>query len=197
MLQNLLAERFHLKVHHETRDFPGYALTVASGGPKFHRWTPDPKVPSAAVRNQPLLPGQSGEHLTYEREPPGITVTIRETMAEFVAELREFQVMSDNAQLDTERNDNIAAALRAGSPIPRMDRFIDQTGLDGEWELNLSFGGSMIPTSIFPMNPHKPPTGAPLAEALEKQLGLKLVKVKSVPQDVIVIDRFDQIPSEN
>jgi uncharacterized protein (TIGR03435 family) len=26
MLQNLLAERFHLKVHHETRNFPGYEL---------------------------------------------------------------------------------------------------------------------------------------------------------------------------
>jgi uncharacterized protein (TIGR03435 family) len=105
--------------------------------------------------------------------------------------------MSDNARLDTERNDNIVGALRAGGPIPKMDRFVDQTGLDGEWELNFNFGGSLIPSSLFAMNPHKPPTAPPLPEVLEKQLGLKLVKLKSVPQDVIVVDRFDPIPAEN
>jgi uncharacterized protein (TIGR03435 family) len=33
MLQNLLAERFHLVVHHETRMFSGYVLSVARGSP--------------------------------------------------------------------------------------------------------------------------------------------------------------------
>src|SRR6185436_8412132 len=28
MLQSLLIERFRIKLHHETRDFPGYELTV-------------------------------------------------------------------------------------------------------------------------------------------------------------------------
>ena len=32
MLQALLAERFQLKVHHETKDIAGYALTVVKGG---------------------------------------------------------------------------------------------------------------------------------------------------------------------
>src|SRR6185437_12275719 len=41
MLQDLLAERFGLAVHHETRDFPGYALTVASGKPKISPWNAD------------------------------------------------------------------------------------------------------------------------------------------------------------
>jgi uncharacterized protein (TIGR03435 family) len=35
MLQALLAERFGLAVHHETKDISGYALIVAKGGPKF------------------------------------------------------------------------------------------------------------------------------------------------------------------
>lgn len=35
MLQNLLAERFAMKVHRETRQLPAYALTIAKGGPKF------------------------------------------------------------------------------------------------------------------------------------------------------------------
>ena len=35
MLQNLLAERFKLTVHHETKELPKYALVVAKGGPKL------------------------------------------------------------------------------------------------------------------------------------------------------------------
>jgi len=35
MLQTLLAERFQLKIHHETRDLAAYALTIAKGGSKL------------------------------------------------------------------------------------------------------------------------------------------------------------------
>jgi uncharacterized protein (TIGR03435 family) len=35
MLQNLLAERFHLKQHREQRELPVYELVVAKGGPKL------------------------------------------------------------------------------------------------------------------------------------------------------------------
>lgn len=35
MLQTLLADRFGLKVHRETRTMQGYAMTLAKGGPKF------------------------------------------------------------------------------------------------------------------------------------------------------------------
>ena len=34
-LQSLLAERFHMTVHRETRELPMYVLTVAKGGPKI------------------------------------------------------------------------------------------------------------------------------------------------------------------
>ena len=37
MLQTLLAERFQLKVHRETRDLPVYALVVGRGGSKLKR----------------------------------------------------------------------------------------------------------------------------------------------------------------
>jgi uncharacterized protein (TIGR03435 family) len=36
MLRSLLAERFKLAVHTETREFPVYVLTLAKNGPKFH-----------------------------------------------------------------------------------------------------------------------------------------------------------------
>jgi len=37
MLQNLLAERFNLTVHRETKQVPAYALTIAKGGSKLAR----------------------------------------------------------------------------------------------------------------------------------------------------------------
>jgi uncharacterized protein (TIGR03435 family) len=41
MLQALLADRFALKVHHETKDLPIYELTVAKGGCKMKQTAPD------------------------------------------------------------------------------------------------------------------------------------------------------------
>lgn len=35
MIQKLLAERFKLKLHHDTKDLPVYDLVVAKGGPKL------------------------------------------------------------------------------------------------------------------------------------------------------------------
>jgi uncharacterized protein (TIGR03435 family) len=36
-VQNLLADRFQLKFHHETRELPAYVLTIAKGGAKLQR----------------------------------------------------------------------------------------------------------------------------------------------------------------
>jgi uncharacterized protein (TIGR03435 family) len=42
MMQKVLAERFGLESHHERREMPVYALTVAKGGPKMIANTSDP-----------------------------------------------------------------------------------------------------------------------------------------------------------
>lgn len=41
MAQTLLADRFRLKAHRETRLVPVYALTIAKSGPKLHAARPD------------------------------------------------------------------------------------------------------------------------------------------------------------
>jgi uncharacterized protein (TIGR03435 family) len=41
MMQKLLAERFQLKFHRETKQMPVYALTVGKGGPKLKKSAPD------------------------------------------------------------------------------------------------------------------------------------------------------------
>ena len=47
MLQALLADRFQLAVHHETKEGPVYALAIAKNGPKFQEATPParPEMP--------------------------------------------------------------------------------------------------------------------------------------------------------
>ena len=50
MLQALLAERFQLKLHRETRELPVYALTVAKGGAKMRKLGDDEKPPTSATR---------------------------------------------------------------------------------------------------------------------------------------------------
>jgi uncharacterized protein (TIGR03435 family) len=51
MLQALLAERFQLKVHRESRQFPVYALVVSKGGLKIKGTPVDPNAPPLVASN--------------------------------------------------------------------------------------------------------------------------------------------------
>jgi uncharacterized protein (TIGR03435 family) len=52
MMQALLAERFKLKVHHETRELPIYAMVVAKGGPKLTVAKPDEPHPMLRMKGK-------------------------------------------------------------------------------------------------------------------------------------------------
>jgi uncharacterized protein (TIGR03435 family) len=58
MLQNMLADRFHLMIHHEPRLMKAYALVVDRGGPKL---TPKDE----AFHPAPTPPGQSIIEFAY------------------------------------------------------------------------------------------------------------------------------------
>jgi len=64
-LQALLADRFQLKAHFETRDAPAYALVVAKGGPKFKAAVPGDPYPSG-IHNPS---GKPSIGLGYKYEP--------------------------------------------------------------------------------------------------------------------------------
>jgi uncharacterized protein (TIGR03435 family) len=185
MLQSFLAERFHLVLHHETREVPGYEITILPGGPKFPTWTPDPNVPPQTGR---LQPGQSGFDWKTTRQPPSIHVTNRQSMAEFAKELPGLWYYAENTRGDADRDERVRATLRGAGKLD-LPRFVDKTGLTGEYELVFDFEGAMVPG--------RPSAGGTtLAEALEK-LGLRLTKVKRVTLDVLVIDHADRVPAEN
>ena len=73
ILKRVLAERFHLKVHTEDRPLPGYAVTVANGGPKLT----GAKTPT----------DESECHGAQDKSNPAqYTITCTsETMAQFIA----------------------------------------------------------------------------------------------------------------
>ena len=54
MLQTLLADRFHLEIHRETKPFPGYALLVSRGGIRA-KAAADPVHPESQSHNGSLV----------------------------------------------------------------------------------------------------------------------------------------------
>lgn len=53
MLRSLLAERFHLVVHRDTKELPVYALIVAKNGPKLKEVEDGPGVQGLNMRSSP------------------------------------------------------------------------------------------------------------------------------------------------
>jgi uncharacterized protein (TIGR03435 family) len=64
MLQNLLAERFKLALHHETREIPIYEMTIAKNGPKLKDSPADPDASDPGLQPPPRWssppPGAAG-----------------------------------------------------------------------------------------------------------------------------------------
>ncbi len=198
MLQNLLTDRFHLTMHRETKEFPGYDMIVASGGPKFKEWAPDPNADPNADGQRgfgengfPLLqPNKPGMVTAYQlglgTTPYMIRVSARQSMTDFAKRVGRFV--------------NDSNGLVAGAPQPRVT---DKTGLSATYEFKLEFQGvsitpgapALAPGADAP--PVSDPGGPDLFGALEKQLGLKLVKVKNVRVETLVIDHADKVPTDN
>jgi uncharacterized protein (TIGR03435 family) len=208
MLQNLLAERFHLTIHHETKTLPVYVLSVAPDGPKLKRASADPNDATAAAVTPTCDPRQEnrfpmlrpGRWEAHQWCPGMAYYRYRKTMPEFALGVGILVNMSNG--------DGI---IRGGAPAPFV---ADETGLTGRFEFTLEFAGSILPSSPAQIaaliasgsipseaSPEKladqPRGGGPdLFHALGGQLGLKLEKGKR-PVDFLVIDHAEKIPTGN
>src|ERR1017187_2112222 len=212
MLENLLAERFHLVFHHETRNFPGYELVVAKSGPKLTEVIPDPQATAAAANQHPTF-GKDGR-IVLPHGPQ--TVVSRSSGTERV-KYQERSMPNLAAGLGDMVSEALGADFMADATAPKA-RVIDKTGLTGKYDFTLEFSclGCQGPARMAanlpvvaaaraqaeasPAAAASGPEGGGLPTifvALEKQLGLKLEKVKDVPVDVIVVDRVDKVPTAN
>jgi uncharacterized protein (TIGR03435 family) len=192
MLQNLLIERFQIRLHHETRVYPGYELVVASGGPKL-------KLPADPDAAEPLF-GANGE---MDKEgflvlPPGHgdgIVTGEGTRAKF-----------QNWTIGEFIYPFLVGWIRQAAGLQGAAHIVDKTGLTGRYDFTIRFdsraGGraAVIGPQVGEGRSVETDDGSGLPDlfkALEKQLGLRLVKVKGIPLDAIVIDRAEKVPLEN
>ena len=73
-------------------------------------------------------------------------------------------------------------------------RIVDRTASRG-LRFELEFTGVVRPADAADAAASEP--GPTVFYAIEKQLGLRLRKVKEVPVDVVVVDHAEKVPTEN
>jgi uncharacterized protein (TIGR03435 family) len=181
MVRSLLEDRFKLRVHYETRQGPIYALVVGAPGkfgPQMHvhsGTTPCIKVASEAAQ-APTAEKSTlycGEVRFWWDQNSVINVTMAKApMGELVDTL-----------------DHLGSWGGGLFAIP----IVDQTGLKGEYDLQLQF--ALSPRFDHPDEKVPGPGGPTFTEALKKQLGFRLVKT-SGPVQFLVIDHIER-PTEN
>ena len=173
MLQALLVERFKLKIRHETKDLPIFALVVAKSGPKLHEVPPPDPQTSAPV---PDLPHPGAPDL-----PPGEV---------------EFFIFTDGKAMFSAKAATIANLARMLA-VPTGRHVDDRTALHGAYDFNLSYTMDSSLGTVYLRTPDAPPqpAGTSIFTAVQEQLGLKLESAKG-PVDTIVIDDIQE-PTPN
>lgn len=169
MVRSLLADRFGLVVHQETRDLPVYALVVAREDRKFG---PDIRASKLDCESQAKtdIPGASGGAASAEcgmRIAPGQMAIGGVPMSQFAMVLSNF--------------------------VQRV--VLDRTLLAGNFDFRLSWTPDRLPQGPPPPGapslPPVDPNGPSLFAALQEQLGLKLEPARA-PLEVLVIDRVER-----
>ncbi len=172
MLQKLLAERFHLATHSEQQTMDAYNLVAAN--PKLKK--SDPTTRTRCFQG----PGADGKDPRIDTPILNRLLTCRDiSMAQFAEQIQGL------------------APGYIKTPV------LDTTGIDGAYDFTLSYsgagklrqgGGSPEETAVGAAS--DPSGGISFFDALTKQLGLKLEKVKR-PVPVLIIDHVDEKPTEN
>jgi uncharacterized protein (TIGR03435 family) len=212
MLQTLLAERFKLVIHRETKDQSVYALVVAKGGPKLKESEPDPPAPEVPAEtsdvpkkgemvvgqgsNQVRISGNiaSGSGMTVKGGPTGqMHLTMADGRMHMEAAKMTMAGLAD------------AATGFVGRPV------IDLTELKGNYQVTLDLSMDDIKTvaraagMTMPGGPGgdggkrlvdaSDPSGSTIFSSIQ-QMGLKLESRKA-PLPFIVIDHLETSPTEN
>jgi uncharacterized protein (TIGR03435 family) len=170
MQQALLADRFHLKVHFETREMAIFEMVPARGGLKIKPLEPAPAGDAA----KPPKPG--------EMSPGSMGMSVR----------------LNGATMLNSRATNMGLflnALRGQSPEVAGRPIVDKTGFAGTFDLtDFRFQG-LVPPQHDPGVTVSDPDTPSLSQSLEQSLGLKLVAAKG-QVEIVVIDSIDR-PTEN
>ena len=200
MLQGLLVDRFRLTFHREPKEVPAYALTIAANGSKLK--------PTAYPDASPLRPGASGPSSTLDSDgypaipagKSGAAAVPRDGLMFWTFQSVPVAALISNIQV------NLGSMI--GMNMWSPGRVRDETGLTGKYDFKLSYSGSgqigdglqtqgvSVSAAQAGIPVMSDPAGPDLFNAVEKQLGLKLVKRKVV-LEMFAIDHVERIPTGN
>ena len=183
MMQSLLAERFGLMVHTETRQLPVLALVLAKPGKLGPQLRPHPAEDGACSNV-----AARADHPSESESPSAVPAVCGGLMSVGVPSApSHVRIGGRKVPLTL-----LAAHL---SEMGQFDRAVlDRTGLSGTFDLVLEWGPDPASVSATPEEHVDRQTY--LEEALQDQLGLKLERQKA-PMDVLLIDHVDRQPTEN
>jgi bla regulator protein blaR1 len=172
MMQAILADRFQLKIHRDSKELPVYALVVAKNGPKLHEAKPGDTYPNGIKRpDGTRLGGGSirvgrGELTAQGLPMASIAMSLSRQVGRTVRDKTGLTGIYDFTLHWTPEE---GTAPMMGTPA----------------------GGPQGPNSATPPDS----SGPSIFTAIQEQLGLKLESQKG-PVEMIVIDHVEK-PSEN
>lgn len=171
MMQAVLEDRFHLKIHRETRQGPVYELALGKGSPKLKSLQEGSCTPPAIGRPLPQL-GPDQRLCRNMANPRGVNFE-GGTLTMFAGLLG---MILDRPVIDKTGITDLFAIRLEFSP----DEFTSPQGAAVAPGAPAAVGGPDAP-GIF--------------QAIQEQLGLKLVSARG-PVDLLVIDHIER-PTEN
>lgn len=190
-LQSLLAERFKLQIHRETKELPIYSLVVGKAGHKLKVSETQPS--KDAQPPDPSKAGQTGAVGTGVGVGSGARVSGPGGPGPGGAMMRMGRGQL-NAQMVPVSSIAAMLAQQLGRPV------VDRTDIKGNFDFSLQwtpdetqrgggFGGMDRPATEVPLP--SDPSGPSLFTAVQDQLGLRLEATKG-PVEILVIDRIEK-----
>ena len=200
MLQALLAERFKLTMHRESKEHAVYALVVGRNGPKLIESAPDADAPAATNDANPQV------RISGRGENTQVTISGGQIGTAHMS-------MGPNGTMHLE-----APKMNMAAFADTLSRFFDRpvvnlTELQGTYQLELDLSmedlrnaartmGLMGPGmgggrggAQSPADAASDPAGLSIFAAVQ-QLGFKL-EPRKVALDFVVIDHLEKAPTEN
>jgi uncharacterized protein (TIGR03435 family) len=194
MLQALLAERFHLAAHRETKDLPVYALVVGKRGLKLKESPAADPNATASPDAPSLIKGPDG----LPEVSPGTDVP------------RSYEVVlggSDGIlyKLWARRETMQQLADRLSGQLDRA--VVDKTGLRAQYDFSLVWTmesvGGLVPRTDPPPDqieqrngPVMSDPGLSIFTAVQAQLGLRLEQ-RRAPLEMLIVESLDKTPTVN
>jgi uncharacterized protein (TIGR03435 family) len=181
MMQSLLAERFKLAAHFETRQVPVFALLVDQPGklgPLLQRHPEDSPCPTISFvpSPPPTAPAQALD-TRFPETCGGILSMIPSAPGRVRGGARNVPM-------------EVIASSMAGSETGTDRPVVDRTDLTGRFDFAIEFVPQDPPSAQT--NTQSDPSGPTFAEALKEQLGLRL-ESQTAPVNFLAIDLIDQL----